>query len=217
MFKKLSLLIGIFTLLICAFLLSGCSGHLAEVIKYDSSNNAAYKTKDGIFYSLPKNIVRVEVPIKRTEKSKADLLKKDKENYEWGLEQLELTYSEMTTKDKTEYSLGDPVISTITKPDSDNTFFVKLDTRYIEDSNLTLELTRDGLIKSGKSDVSNKTWDIGVKGSGNQRVYRRETYSSCNGTLPQQLKRRFPLQMKRRLALRMKRRLPLQQANIGIL
>lgn len=138
----------------------GCTSHLAEVRSIEKVTNI--ELQKGVFYSLPKTVIRIEMPIIAKTKKPGPLFI----NEEWfyrkavsvGLEKNDITQNESTT-----YSMGKAVISTISMPDEKNTFFVKLDSKIFKDLNLTMNLSKDGLLESAKSDSTNRALDIGVK------------------------------------------------------
>lgn len=138
----------------------GCGSHLPTVTPIEKVTNI--KSQKGVFYSLPKTVIRIEIPIISTNKKPGPLFV----NKEWfykkaanvGLEEDDITKEKSTT-----FSIGKATVSTISMPDENNTFFVKFDSKAFEDLNLTMKLSKTGLLESAKSDSTNRALDIGVK------------------------------------------------------
>jgi hypothetical protein len=147
-------------LVIFALWIISCGSLLPTVIPIDENSDT--KAKKGIFYSLPKTLIRIEIPIISTTEIPGPLF----ENKEWfyeAVEKIGLTTDEITKTESTTYRLGDAAISTITLPDENNTFFIELDVGRTKDLNLTLQLNKEGLLESAKSDSTDRAFDIGVK------------------------------------------------------
>ena len=138
----------------------GCSSHLPTVTPIKKVKDI--KSQKGVFYSLPKTVIRIEIPIISTNKKPGPLfVNKDwfyKKATNVGLEMNDITKEKSTT-----FSIGKATVSTISMPDENNTFFVKFDSKAFEDLNLTMKLSKTGLLESAKSDSTNRVLDIGVK------------------------------------------------------
>ena len=147
-------------LAVFALWIISCGSNLPAVLPIDENSDT--KTKKGIFYSLPKTLIRIEIPIISITKIPGPLF----ENEDWfnqAVESIGLTTDEIIKTESTTYKLGDAVISTITLPDEKNTFFIELDIEWTKDLSLNMQLSKEGLLESSKSDSTDRAFDIGVK------------------------------------------------------
>jgi len=141
-------------------IIMGCASHLPAVRPIEKITNI--ESQKGVFYSLPKTVIRIEIPIIATSKKPGSLFA----NKEWFYEKaatVGLERNDITKEESTTYSIGKATVSTISMPDENNTFFVKFDSKVFEDLSLTMNLSKAGLLESAKSDSTNRALDIGVK------------------------------------------------------
>lgn len=103
-------------------------------------------------YSLPRSVVVVEIPITR-------------ELYIPGryaaFSQQLLGIKAKTSKSNI-YSVGTPILSTRSEDDPENIFLVKIDGDPLETRELIMEMSEIGLLKSGKSEVTDNTMNFVV-------------------------------------------------------
>jgi len=86
-----------------------------NVLRID--NNSAQQTKDGIFYSLPRTVVKIEVKIDRVE------------NYQGPYADFALRFlglKNVISANSIDYKISDIVITTYPEPDPDQYYFVEL-------------------------------------------------------------------------------------------
>ncbi len=110
----------------------------------------ASKTSEsaGFYYSLPRQVIKVDFVIEQTKRFKgpySDFSSKI------------LGVDNYISKDETKYSLVDVIISTVTEPDPQATFYVEFDEKASKDAkSLVFNLASDGIIL-GANDVDIQT------------------------------------------------------------
>jgi hypothetical protein len=102
-------------LLLMQFMLAVSVHAQLNVLRID--NNAAPQTKDGVFYSLPRTVVRIEVKIDRIENYKGPYA-------DFALRFLGL--KNVVAANSIDYAISDIAITTYPEPDPDQYYFVEL-------------------------------------------------------------------------------------------
>ncbi len=120
-------------------------------------NNAMPQSREGVFYSLPRTVVRVEVKIDRIENYKGPYA-------DYAARYLGL--KNVITANSVEYKISDISITTYPEPDPDQYYFVELGEKVSKGQQTgLLELSSSGLflgtISGLKDTVSNETVLIG--------------------------------------------------------
>jgi len=98
---------------------------------------------DGIIYSLPRNIVCVEISVVKTELVKGPFA-------DYALKYLGL--AKINNENVTRYSIDNVVVSMLAEPDPEQQYFVALSPKSKQASQITLALTENGII-SGFSEI----------------------------------------------------------------
>lgn len=98
---------------------------------------------DGIIYSLPRNIVCVEISVVKTELVKGPFA-------DFALKYLGL--AKINNENVARYSIDNVVVSMLAEPDPEQQYFVALNPKSKQDSQITLALTENGII-SGFSEI----------------------------------------------------------------
>lgn len=100
---------------------------------------------DGIVYSLPRNIVCVEVTVVKTESFKGPFA-------EYAVKYLGLT--RVNTENATHYSIDNIDVTMLAEPDPEQQYYIALNPKSKQDAVITLALSENGII-SGFSEVKN--------------------------------------------------------------
>jgi hypothetical protein len=121
---------------ILLFVLNGILHAQLNVVKID--NNAVPLTKEGIFYSLPRTVVNVEVTIEKIEHYKGPYS-------EYALRFLGL--KNVVTANAVEYRINDITITTYPEPDPEQYYFIELGEKVSKgEKGSLLSLTDAGVI-----------------------------------------------------------------------
>lgn len=110
----------------------------AQIKVYRVGNSNALNTKEGLFYSLPRTLLKV------------DVIAELKENIPGPLHDYAEKYmglGEVIQEQSSHYEIKELRIGTFTQPDPDQSFFVYIDKKSKEDKSLNLSLTNTGIIK----------------------------------------------------------------------
>ena len=110
----------------------------AQIKVYRVGSSNTLNTKDGLFYSLPRTLLKVDVIVELKENIPGPL-------HEYAEKYLGL--GEVIQEQSSHYEIKDVRISTFTEPDPDQSFFVYIDKKSKEDKSLNLSLTKSGIIK----------------------------------------------------------------------
>ena len=115
---------------------------------------------DGIIYSLPQNIVCVEISVVKTELFKGPFA-------DFAAKYLGLT--RVNAENVTRYSIDNVTVTMLAEPDPEQQYFVALNPKSKQDSQITLALTENGII-SGFSEIRkiNTKSESSAKGAGSQ-------------------------------------------------
>lgn len=142
-------------------MLTGCTNNI-QVQKVEFENGILTQPikQYGLYYALPKNIIKLHIPIKKKTKSPArysiyfqDLLGKY-----YPYKTLPSRYSKQIS-----YNFLMPGIALDTVPDTNNIYYVKTNADYNKSLNLTLALNEQGILMNGDTAVSDKTSEYVVK------------------------------------------------------
>ena len=119
----------------------------AQVIVTPAGNSSINAESSGFYYSLPRNIIKVDFII---EKNKC--VKGPYSEYAPKI----LGIDDVIIKDETKFTLIDVIVSTTIEPDPEATFFVEFDEKASkEEKSLIFNLQEDGIIL-GANDVDNR-------------------------------------------------------------
>lgn len=144
-----------FVLFLSTVLLSGCPNSKTVVKKVSSSGSIAGTTTsvkkkplDGIFYSLPRTVVRAIVPVKRTESSPGRFPK---------YATFFFPDDEAVTEPNTKFKLEKPVLEAGFEPDPEEIYFVSIKSKFFQSKTLFAELSESGIFSAAKSKVEDQT------------------------------------------------------------
>ncbi|MEI7982535.1 MAG: DUF4831 family protein [Bacteroidota bacterium] len=98
----------------------------AQINIFHIDNNTAPPTKEGIFYSLPRTVVKIEVKIDRIENYKGPYA-------DFALRFLGL--KNVVTANSIDYKISDITITTYPEPDPDQYYFIELDDKISKGDN----------------------------------------------------------------------------------
>ena len=111
----------------------------AQVKVYRVGNSSVVNYKDGLFYSLPRTLLKVDVIAELNEDIPGPL-HAYAEKY--------MGLGEVIQNATSTYKIKEVRISSFSQPDPEQSFFVQIDKRSKEDKSLNLSLTKSGVIKS---------------------------------------------------------------------
>ena len=115
------------------------------------ANNVEQTLVDGVFYSLPRNVIKLDFIVEKNQYHKGKYSDFAKEM---------LDAEDYIKEDNIKFSIKDIQFSLLTEPDPNTTFFVSTDDKSKESINLCLELTSNGIISSfGYQDALNKVYE----------------------------------------------------------
>lgn len=139
-----------------AFLLAACPKGKVKVSKVPPTPNVANQSTNnnrlnGVFYSLPRTIIRVTVPVVATQKTRA-------------------RYSIFTPfffpdanyikSDSLGVKVGDPVIEVVSEPDPDEVYLVNIRSRFLETKTLFLDFSEKGILTQAKAESKDETFNV---------------------------------------------------------
>ncbi len=110
----------------------------AQVKVYRVGSTNALNTKDGLFYSLPRTLLKV------------DVIAELKEEIPGPLHDYAETYlglGDVIHSKSSKYEIKEIRVSTFAQPDPEQSFFIHIDKKSKEDKSLSLSLTESGIIK----------------------------------------------------------------------
>lgn len=110
----------------------------AQVKVYRVGSSTTLNTKNGLFYSLPRTLLKV------------DVIAELKEDIPGPLHNFAETYmglGEVIHTKSSKYKIKEIRVSTFTQPDPEQSFFVHVDKKSKEDKSLNLSLTKSGIIR----------------------------------------------------------------------
>ena len=152
--KGIDAFVGL-VLILSAVLLSGCPDSKTVVKKVSPSGSIAGTTMsvkkkplDGIFYSLPRTVVRATVPVKRTESSPGRYPK-----YAMFL----FPDDDAVTEPNIKFKLEKPVFEAGFEPDPDEIYYVGIKSKFFQSKTLFAELSESGIFSAAKSKVEDQT------------------------------------------------------------
>ncbi len=117
----------------------------AQVKVYRVGSSNALNTKNGLFYSLPRTLLKVDVIAELKEEIPGPL-----HNYA----ETYLGLGEVIHTKSSKYEIKEIRVSTFAQPDPEQSFFVHIDKKSKEDKSLVLSLTESGIIR-GVNLISN--------------------------------------------------------------
>lgn len=152
----------IFIYLSIVALINGCTNNLI-VKKIEKNKEGSIQKFDnrGLYYALPKNKIRIQVPIIKNTQELGIYNKYFKE-----LLGDSLYYKEQDNVEspRVSYVISKPVVFIDAVPDEDNIYYVETDANYNKNINFTLTLNENGIIVSGDASVAGKSSEYVVKG-----------------------------------------------------
>lgn len=117
----------------------------AQVKVYRVGSSSTLNTKNGLFYSLPRTLLKV------------DVIAELKEDIPGPLHDYAETYlglGEVIHAKSSKYEIREIRVSTFTQPDPEQSFFVYVDRKSKEDKSLNLSLTKSGIIRGVNLPIS---------------------------------------------------------------
>ncbi len=111
----------------------------SQIKVYRVGNSNVVNYKDGIFYSLPRTLLKVDVIAE---------LKEDIPGPLHAYAEKYMGLGEVIQSQKSSYKIKEVRISTFSQPDPEQSFFVQIDKKSKESKSLNLSLTKSGIIKS---------------------------------------------------------------------
>jgi hypothetical protein len=137
----------------------GSYSQLINVIHIDKNNPPDVSVYDGVFYSLPQTVIKLDFTI--------ELRTKIQGPYSYFSKKY-LGVDNVIESNSVNYFIRDVKISTYQQPDPDNVYFVEIDTKPTkEDRSFLLSLNESGLIVSSnnifetmKDELESFNWDI---------------------------------------------------------
>lgn len=115
------------------------------------ANNVEQNLVDGVFYNLPRNVIKLDFTVEKSQYHKGKYSDYAKEM---------LDTEDYIEEDNTKFSIKEIHLSLLTEPDPDMTFFVSTDDKSKEPINLCMELTPNGIISSfGYQDALNTVYE----------------------------------------------------------
>jgi hypothetical protein len=147
--------------IICLFLavqmLSGCVAK--NVVKKVSNLPPGAKTNiKGVYYALPRTVVSVSVPIKKTIKLPGEF-RQFAHCFFPGIDPVE----DVIQEEKHIFSLGTPVFAIRGEPDATKVFMVKINGGFFEDKTLQMDLTEGGVMTKAEATTENKALEFASK------------------------------------------------------
>jgi len=110
----------------------------AQIKVYRIGASNALNTKEGLFYSLPRTLLMVDVIVELRENIPGPL-------HDYAEKYMGL--GEVIQEESSHYEIKEVRISTFAQPDPEQSFFVYIDKKSKEDKSLNLSLTKSGIIK----------------------------------------------------------------------
>lgn len=137
----------------------GSHAQLINVIHIDKNNPPDVSVYDGVFYSLPQTVIKLDFTIEKQTKIQGPY-SDFSEKY--------LGVNDVIESNSVNYFIRDVKISTYQHPDPDNVYFVEIDTKPSkEERSFLLSLNESGLIVSSnnifetmESELESFNWDI---------------------------------------------------------
>lgn len=147
--------------IILFFLLLIVSGLTAQVDVIKAGDLESLSGKKGVFYVLPRTLVKIDLLVEKTEYYKGPFA--DYAGKYLGLENV-------ISSDKNEYSISEIKIGTVPEPDPEQVYFVQFMGKALEkDEAIILSLTEAGYIENynglGKSISTSETSSKKIKGN----------------------------------------------------
>jgi hypothetical protein len=149
-FRKHVLLIPLLATMLIA---SGCFESKVTTSKVNPASPGDRRTMNGVFYALPRTVVKVDIPIVRTNKLPGVLAV---------FTPCFLPDSDFVIRKKTSFAIDNSNVKfdTMFIPDTDEIYMIKTKGGMFETRNLELKLTESGVLIKASADVTNETIDI---------------------------------------------------------
>lgn len=136
-----------------------------EVVKIPAGK--ATVKDEGVFYTLPRTVIKAELPMDKTVK-KEGKYRKFTQCFFFGMKPEDPTkYEEqgITVDKDTSFQIGDPVLTPESEPDPAERFLVKIKGHWLEDKKMSFTWRNDGVLSKGSTETTNKTLDVIVQGA----------------------------------------------------
>lgn len=114
----------------------------AQIVSFPVNSDQIDPSSDGFFYCLPRNTIKVDVQLKKTERFKGKYS-------DYATKMLGVT--EFINKDATSYTLSQLTISTVSEVDSNQIYYAQLPAKLKDDKAFVINLTQGGYISSFSS------------------------------------------------------------------
>lgn len=148
--RKLFVVVSIVGLFLSIF--TGCASKKIVVHRVETQKMG----KHGIYYALPKTILKVVIPVKTITKEPGPYAA-------YAQELLGLEVGAVITTKSTTHALGTPQVKIGSIPDPDQIFFVEVSGGFLKKSAIGIELSETGIITKSVMEVEDKTFEFGVK------------------------------------------------------
>jgi len=162
----------LFLLLLITVFFTGCFESKTVVTRVQSHVPGTPRPKlNGVFFSLPRTVVKVDLPIVRTSRRAAQFSKLSPfffsgESFTKAIGEvinptaLEPNLANATKEEGRYYGFDDPKFSTRGEPDPNQTFMINIRGGKFETKTLMLEVTEDGIIAKAEAEAKNEAIDF---------------------------------------------------------
>lgn len=142
--------------LIAALLCSGCFKSKNVVNRIPPTNGKLLKL-DGVPYALPRTVIQMQIPVKRTDKAPGEFGR-----YARCFFSKEVAAGRVMAESKS-FSIEQPIFTSRGEPDPDGHFIAKIKGGLFENKTLFLEYNEDGVITKGEATSENTAIDVAIK------------------------------------------------------
>jgi hypothetical protein len=139
----------------CLLMLTGCPNSKTVVKKISGPTTTPIPGKpvkqeklNGVFYSLPRTVVRATVPIKKTESVRGRY-------YEYA--QLFFPDEKIQLANETKFELDKPVLDSYSEADPNEVYYVDIRAKWYQTKSMFLELSEAGVFSQAKAKVEDQT------------------------------------------------------------
>ncbi len=144
--------IAITYLSVVATLFSGCVAK--NVVTQVPPPHSQPAKMNGVFYALPRTVIVVSVPIKKTHADPGEFCE---------FAHCFFPGETVIKKEEETYSVGTPTFSTRSEPDPSKVFMVKIQGHYFEDKTLQMDLTESGVMTKGEAESKSQALEFVTK------------------------------------------------------
>lgn len=141
-------------MLMAALFSAGCFKSKTEVTRVPNDTDITIKDLKGVYYSLPRTVVKADVPFKLKEEKPGVLEKFTPCFYPADIA------DERVREDSKSFSIEDPTIAFRVEPDPEEHFIVSVKGGYFENKSLLLDYAPGGIPKKGEASSENQALDF---------------------------------------------------------